>query len=71
MTPNNYLSEKSILQDSINNLVDWDERWQLKFNSKKCRILHIGKTIQNMSTEYSISECGGVKTLSESNSEKD
>ena len=67
--PINSLSDKSILQESINSLVQWSERWQLKFNSDKCKILHIGKN--NPKYEYSITENGVAKILSETNSEKD
>ena len=31
------------LQDDLNNLHRWSERWQLPFNEDKCKVLHIGK----------------------------
>ena len=67
--PINSLSDKYLLQESINKLVDWSEKWQLKFNSEKCKILHIGKN--NPKYEYSITENGVAKILNETSSEKD
>ena len=32
-----------LLQNDINKLVDWANKWQLKFNISKCYILHLGK----------------------------
>ena len=30
------------LQDDINALVAWSDRWQLPFNEEKCKVLHLG-----------------------------
>ena len=30
------------LQNTINNIHNWTEEWQLKFNETKCKILHLG-----------------------------
>lgn len=36
-------SEKaSVLQEDLDKLVDWADRWQLRFNSDKCTVLHLG-----------------------------
>ena len=35
-------SQHQILQESINNLVHWSDKWLIKFNSDKCKILHLG-----------------------------
>ena len=32
------------LQCDLDKLSDWDEKWQLYFNTDKCKNLHIGKT---------------------------
>jgi hypothetical protein len=32
------------LQDDLSNLVDWSKKWQMQFNTSKCKVLHIGKT---------------------------
>ena len=31
------------LQKGINDMVQWSEKWLMRFNSKKCKILHLGK----------------------------
>ncbi len=31
------------LQEDLNNLFDWSNTWNLKFNSSKCKSMHIGK----------------------------
>ena len=31
------------LQESLDNLTKWTESWQIKFNSAKCSVMHIGK----------------------------
>lgn len=30
------------LQQDLNNLVEWADRWQLRFNAGKCQVLHLG-----------------------------
>ena len=31
------------IQEDLDKIVDWSDKWQLKFNSKKCHTLHLGK----------------------------
>jgi hypothetical protein len=40
------------LQKDLDNLVEWSERWQMKFNEAKCKVLQLGKT--NRKFEYSM-----------------
>jgi hypothetical protein len=40
------------MQSDINNLVEWTEKWLVKFNSDKCKVMHIGKT--NPKWKYSV-----------------
>ena len=35
------------LQNDINSLVDWSNKWELKFNSSKCYAMHIGTNAPN------------------------
>lgn len=45
--------ESSIeLQRNIDNLVKWTDDWQIKFNSSKCKVLHIGS--KNPGNEYTM-----------------
>ena len=63
------LSDNELLQWSINKLVEWTDKWLLKFNSNKCKILHLGKN--NPKHKYYIKQ-GDIKTeLSETTCEKD
>ena len=59
------ISGKEELQDSIDRLQKWSEDWQIKFNSTKCKVLHIGKN--NPKYEYFMN---GMK-LEETTAEKD
>ena len=42
--------EAQELQEDINSLVEWAERWQMVFNIGKCEVMHIGK--KNPSVDY-------------------
>ena len=37
--------ECHILQEDLNRLVLWSEKWQMLFNQSKCKCLHIGRAI--------------------------
>ena len=41
-----------ILQQDINNLCQWSKDWQMLFNVKKCKVLHIGHN--NAYCDYSM-----------------
>ena len=30
------------LQEDINKLVNWSEKWLMRFNTEKCKVLHFG-----------------------------
>ena len=57
------------LQQCINDLTNWSEKWQLKFNSKKCKILHIGKN--NPNYNYTINDGDNINNLASTDFEKD
>ena len=57
------------LQETINNLVEWSEKWLLKFNSSKCKVLHLGKN--NPCLDYNIKENTSTNILEETICEKD
>ena len=57
------------LQQCINDLTSWSEKWQLKFNSKKCKILHIGKNNPNFN--YTINDGDTTNNLASTDCEKD
>ena len=39
----NDLSDNLLLQDSIDAMVEWGDKWLSYFNSDKCKVLHMGK----------------------------
>ena len=41
------------LQEEINKLVEWANKWQMSFNVDKCSVMHIGHN--NMKSNYSMS----------------
>ena len=40
------------LQEDVNKLTSWSERWQLKFNKDKCKVAHLGRN--NPNQEYTM-----------------
>ena len=57
------IGDKQNLQDAIDKLVKWSEKWQMLFNFRKCKCLHTGPG--NTSMNY---EMGGTilcKTMKE------
>ena len=35
------LSDKTIVENDLKNLEEWERMWLLEFNTKKCKVLHI------------------------------
>ena len=52
-------------QSDLDRLVKWSEKWQMKFNFKKCKVMHIGR--EHYNTSYTM----GGQTLCNIDSEKD
>jgi len=48
------------LQRNLDNVVLWAQKWQMEFNVKKCKVMHIGR--QNDGCEYYM---GGSKLVEE------
>ena len=44
--------DNAILQQDLNTLCDWSAKWQLKFNTDKCKIMHISHSRNNIFKEY-------------------
>ena len=42
--------DHELLQEDLQALQNWAETWQLKFNAKKCKVLHLGR--QNPHHKY-------------------
>ena len=53
------------LQKDLNTLASWADKWQMKFNIEKCKVLHIGN--DNVQANYKMNDI----QLSSSDTEKD
>jgi hypothetical protein len=31
------------IKEDLSKLYEWTERWQMKFNADKCKVMHLGK----------------------------
>jgi len=60
--------DQKSLQDDLNKLMSWSDKWLLKFNPEKCKAIHIGHGLQ---TEYEMTEDGKSHKLQSSQEERD
>ena len=61
--------DKAVLQQDLELLQNWSNKWQLKFNATKCKIMHMGK--QSEPADYTMSSEGNTVTLEVTRLEKD
>ena len=47
--------DREIMQDWIDNLVKWSEKWGMVFNTEKCKIMHFGSG--NPEFDYTMNSC--------------
>ena len=47
--------DREVMQDCIDNLVEWSEKWGMVFNTEKCKIMHFGRG--NPEFDYTMSGC--------------
>ncbi len=57
------------LQDDINSLYQWSEKWKLHFNASKCKVLHVGRN--NPGYTYKMEQSDGIVDLGTTELEKD
>lgn len=57
------------LQHDLDNLCEWSEKWGLKFNTEKCKVIHHGKN--NQEWKYYMNNGNLQKELCEETEEKD
>ena len=57
------------LQNTIDEMFEWTQKWLLKFNKEKCKILHLGRN--NKKTDYYIGTGNQRIPLEETELEKD
>ena len=60
----------SELQNDLNHLISWSEKWQLKFNTSKCKVLRFGQSDTKPYTMINI-DIGQKQELKFINEEKD
>lgn len=58
----NNIEEQDTLQKDLDNLVDWSDKWLLKFNKSKCKHIHFGPFVN---TSYHLGENNITKTTEE------
>ena len=56
-------TDKQSLQDDLDKLVKWSEKWQMLFNIGKCKSIHIGH--RNMDKEYKMGDAVPGRTTQE------
>ena len=57
------------LQNDLDLLVEWTNKWLMKLNKEKCKVMHIGH--KNPQNNYNITENGEVYTLLKTTVERD
>ena len=57
------------VQDDLYSMSDWSETWEIGFNAKKCKSMHLGKT--NPKTVYYMKDGGQTVPLQQVTEEKD
>jgi len=58
-------AERKSLQEDLDKLSEWTDMWQMSFNTKKCEVMHMGRTNQRF--KYTMEG----QTLDTVDSEKD
>jgi len=61
--------DRKILQANLHRIEQWSDEWQLKFNSKKCKVVHFGH--DNNKATYTMKNEGVEVPLEHSTEEKD
>ena len=68
-SPVSNTEDREKLQNDVDSLYVWSDKWQLRFNVSKCKVLHIGSTYPHY--KYSIKSIDGTVQLDEIGLEKD
>jgi len=62
------LEDSQVLQDDLNKLMCWSDKWKLGLNPQKCKTMHIGHSVNR---EYKMTTEGNVWKLDETKEERD
>ena len=58
-------NDRGVLQDCLDKLMDWADKWGMKFNTDKCKVMHLGHS--NPQYQYKM----GSKVLGNTETERD
>jgi len=58
-------SDRESFQEDLNRLLNWADRWNMEFNMKKCKLMHVGR--EKVNFKYTVKG----NTLQETGLEKD
>ena len=61
--------KRDILQKSLDNLMEWTDKWLLRFNTSKCKVIHFGKN--NPNYDYFMKDSVTTRLLESTKVEKD
>ena len=45
-----------MLQDDLNKIFEWSQRWDMEFNTGKCKVLRISKRTKRIEAEYKMGD---------------
>jgi len=52
-------TERKILQEDLDKLTEWTNKWRMSFSTKKCKVMHVGRTnLRFMYVHYGRSDLG-------------
>ncbi len=63
------LTDRISIQEDINTLQQWSDKWQISFNTEKCKTLYLGK--DNIKQDYTMTLASSTATLVETTCERD
>ena len=49
------IADAQQMQENLNRISQWAEKWQMRFNVKKCKVMHFGKN--NIRYDYTMNGC--------------
>ena len=55
------------LQDDINQLIEWSKKWEIKFDTSKCKVMYFGNVIPNSYTtlDFNDQKCKMLEFITE------
>ena len=63
--------DASMLQESLDKMIDWSNEWSLKMNINKCKVLHLSRSVDKQNQSYNMNSPKAKMNLEEVEYEKD